>query len=70
MKLAQIDEELPNGFYDAEIENLNWNFQTNSAVLEIDFWVATDDKDREKRRQGRLELQGIMFVGYRSSTAK
>lgn len=62
MTLAQIDETLPNGFHDAEIEQLMWNFQTNSAVLDIDFWVATDKKEREKRRLGRVELQGILFV--------
>jgi hypothetical protein len=62
MTLAQIDEILPNGFHDAEIEQLIWNFQTNSAVLDIDFWVATEEKEREKRRSGRVELQGVVFL--------
>ena len=62
MTLAQIDETLPNGFHDAEIERLDWNFQTNSAVLDIDFWVAIEEEDREKRRRGRIELQGIIFL--------
>ena len=62
MTLVQIDEILPNGFHDAEIEQLIWNFQTNSAVLDIDFWVATEETDREKRRRGRVELQGIIFL--------
>jgi hypothetical protein len=62
MTLAQIDETLPNGFHDAEIEQLIWNFQINSAVLDIDFWVATEEQDREKRRRGRVELQGVLFL--------
>ncbi|MFL6389829.1 MAG: hypothetical protein ACJ71U_20310 [Terriglobales bacterium] len=62
MTLAQIDEILPNGFHDAEIEQLIWNFQTNSAVLHIDFWIATEEKDREKCRRGRVELQGVLFL--------
>ena len=62
MTLAQIDEILPNGFHDAAIEQLTWNFQRNSAVLDIDFWAAAEEKDREKRRRGRVELQGIIFL--------
>ena len=62
MTLAQINEILPNGFHDAEIEQLIWSFQTNSAVLDIDFWVATEETEREKRRRGRVELQGVLFL--------
>jgi len=63
MTLAQIDEMLPNGFHDAEVEQFIWNFQQNSAVFDIDFWIATgDDHDREKRRRGRIELQEIAFI--------
>jgi hypothetical protein len=62
MTLAQIDEILPNGFHDAKIEQLIWNFQTNSAVFNIEFWVATEEKEREKRQTGRVELQGVIFL--------
>src|SRR5215467_15526997 len=62
MTLKEIDEILPNGFHDAEIANLQWNFRENLVLLDIDFWVATDDSNREKRRLGSLELRGITFL--------
>jgi hypothetical protein len=62
MTLMQIDESLPNGFHDAEIEQLVWQFQTNSVLLDINFWVATEAADRETRRRGRVELQGVVFL--------
>jgi hypothetical protein len=62
MTLTQIDAILPNGFHDAEIEQLVWNFQKCSAVFDIDFWVAETEQDREKRRRGKLALQGVVFI--------
>jgi hypothetical protein len=63
MTLAQIDQALPNGFHDAEIEQLNWNFLQGSIVFEMDFWIASpDDQDRERRRRGRIELQSVTFL--------
>src|SRR5882672_7773179 len=62
MTLSQIDKMLPNGFHDAEIEQLVWNFQKCSAVFDMDFWVAETEEDREKRRRGKLELHEIVFI--------
>jgi hypothetical protein len=61
MTLTQIDDELPNGFHDAEIEQIDWDLEHGSIVLDIDFWVATDDSERELRRKGRVELQEIFY---------
>src|SRR5689334_1291141 len=62
MTLAEIDKVLPNGFHDAEIEQFRWNFREDFAVFEINFWVATEDSDREKYQRGSLELRGIVFL--------
>lgn len=63
MKLAEIDEKLPNGFHDAEIEQLNWNFEAGLLIFDINFWVAVESgHDRNKRRKGKLELQKVSFL--------
>lgn len=63
MNLAQIQEMLPNGFHDAEIAQLMWNFMTGSVSLDMDFWVACEeDRDRERRRRGKIELRRISFL--------
>ncbi len=63
MTLAQIEELLPNGFHDAEVEQLIWNFQHGTAVFDMDFWIGSlEGPDREKRRRGRIELQSVTFL--------
>jgi hypothetical protein len=61
MSLTQIDDELPNGFHDAEIGQIHWNLQQGSIVLEIDFWIGTEDTEPELRRKGRVELQEVFY---------
>ncbi len=62
MTLAQLDSTLANGFHDAEISRWEWNFLAASASFEMDFWVATDEADIDKRRPGTLELTGVIFI--------
>jgi hypothetical protein len=62
MTLSQINSTLPNGFHDAEISRFEWNFLAATAAFEMDFWVATDEGNREKRRIGTLELTGVVFI--------
>jgi hypothetical protein len=63
MTLAQLNEILPNGFHDAEIEQFIWDFRRDTAVLDINFWTATEeDQDREKRQRGSIEIHKIVFI--------
>ena len=63
MTLIDIEELLPNGFHDAEIEELVWDYRENSASFTMQFWVPEEtDENPEIYRRGRLDLNGIMFI--------
>ena len=63
MTLAQLNEILPNGFHDAEIERFIWDFRQDTAVVDINFWTATEeDQDHEKRQRGCVEIHKIVFI--------
>jgi hypothetical protein len=63
MTLADIEELLPNGFHDAEIEKFIWDYRTNSASFTMELWVAEDgDQSPEVYRKGRLDLKEIVFI--------
>jgi hypothetical protein len=63
MTLAEIEANLPNGFHDAEIEELVWNYRTDSASFTMKFWVPeATDQDIEIYRLGRLDLKDIVFM--------
>jgi hypothetical protein len=63
MTLAEIETNLPNGFHDAEIEELVWNYRTDSASFTMKLWVPeATDQDIEIYRLGRLDVKEIVFM--------
>jgi hypothetical protein len=66
MTLAELDDSLPNGFHDAEITKFVWDFAAESAAFEVILLVGDPDGEdyeaREARRNGTLEVSGIVFV--------
>lgn len=62
MTLSEIDDILPNGFHDAKIEQMTWNFGTNTAAFDMEFWVAIEESTPEVYRKGRVELRNILFI--------
>jgi len=63
MTLAEIEANLPNGFHDAEIEELVWNYRTDSASFTMKLWVAeATDQNIEIYRLGRLDVKDIAFI--------
>ncbi len=63
MTLAEIEANLPNGFHDAEIEELVWNYRTDSASFTMKLWVPeATDQDIEIYRLGRLDVKDIVFM--------
>jgi len=62
---SEIDDLLPNGFHDAEVNEFGWNFLEDTAFFDVNFWGAIlEGPDREKRRRGRIELQQILFISF------
>ncbi|HLJ89517.1 MAG TPA: hypothetical protein VKZ53_22095 [Candidatus Angelobacter sp.] len=63
MTLSEIAEILPNGFHDAEVEEFQWSYSTNSAVFKMTMWTATElDEDPEKYRRASIELNRILLI--------
>ena len=62
MTFSEIDEILPNGFHDAKIEQMTWDFQKNTAIFDMEFWVATEQSNPEVYRKGKVELRNILFI--------
>lgn len=63
MTLAELNESLPNGFHDAEITKLVWDFADESAFFDISILIGVPEADdREERRSGTLELKRILFI--------
>lgn len=63
MTLSDVEATLPNGFHDAEIAELVWDYRTNSASFMMELWVAEEgDESPEVYRTGRLDLKGIIFI--------
>ena len=63
MTLVEIEANLPNGFHDAEIEELVWNYRTDSASFTMKLWVPkATDQEIEIYRLGRLDVKDILFM--------
>jgi hypothetical protein len=63
MTLAEVEATLPNGFHDAEIMELTWNYQINSASFIMQLWVAEKtDLSLEVYRAARLDVKDIVFI--------
>jgi len=63
MTLEQLADTLPNGFHDAEVEELVWNFRTSSATFTMQLWVAEEtDQNPEVYRAARLQVRDIAFM--------
>jgi hypothetical protein len=63
MTLTEIEANLPNGFHDAEIEELIWNYRADSASFTMKLWVPeATDRDIEIYRLGRLDVRDIVFM--------
>ncbi|HET6934443.1 MAG TPA: hypothetical protein VFI72_06360 [Candidatus Angelobacter sp.] len=61
MTLTEIDDQLPNGFHDAEVGQFSWNFAEGIALFDLILWTGTQDSP-EIYRRGRIELQQISFI--------
>ncbi|MGE5343396.1 MAG: hypothetical protein ACM3SY_18155 [Candidatus Omnitrophota bacterium] len=61
MTIQEIEEKLPNGFHDAEIEDINLNFVNKLARIDLNIWIG-DIKDPEKYQKARLYFTDFLFL--------
>ena len=62
MTLEDIEQQLPNGFKDAILENLEFDMQNLSIRLKFNIWIdANKQTHQETWRKGEVLLKNIAF---------
>jgi hypothetical protein len=63
--IAEIEDQLPNGFHDAEIRSCALDFVARTATFAVDIWIgdigSSEESQRERYRPARLEISGLAF---------
>jgi hypothetical protein len=60
MTFEELDNELPNGFHDAQLHDLTIDYVRGTMTLRMIFWVGKmKGPNREERRPGELRITGL-----------
>ena len=65
MTLEELENALPNGLHDAEVQRIAVDYQERKVTLEVAVWVGNMDDPPERReayRKGRIEISGLLFL--------
>ena len=65
MTLEELENSLPNGFHDAEIQRICIDYQQRTMTVDMDVFVGDVDAPMEKReayREGSLVISGLQFA--------
>jgi hypothetical protein len=62
MDLEKLDNELPNGFHDAELHDIRIDYKNGSLVLRMALDLGNPkDQKRESYRTGAVRVSGLYF---------
>jgi len=65
MTLEELENTLPNGLHDAEIERIAVDYALRKLTLEVAVWVGDMGDPPERReayKNGRIEISGLIFL--------
>jgi len=65
MTLKELENTLPNGLHDAEVQRITVDYSQRTLMLELEIWVGSMDDPPERReayRKGWLEISGLIFL--------
>jgi hypothetical protein len=65
MTLEGLENTLPNGLHDAEVQRIVLNYERRTATLDVAVWVGDMDDPPERReayKNGRVEISGLLFL--------
>jgi hypothetical protein len=65
MTIDELENTLPNGLHDAEVQRMSVDYARRSLALELTIWVGSIDdppEHREAYKTGRLEIGGLIFL--------
>ena len=61
MTLENIEEQLPNGFHDSELKNINLDLNNQILTLTLDVDLSDHDTDTEGSRKAELCIRNLSF---------
>jgi hypothetical protein len=61
MNLSQVADNLPNGFHDAEIDEILLDCQKSSAQIRLRIWVSTEESQPDVYKPAVIRLYGVLF---------
>jgi hypothetical protein len=62
MTFKELENELPNGFHDAELQEMRIDYVGGSITLRMSFWIGSmAAPNREEHRLGELRITGLYF---------
>ena len=65
MTLEELENSLPNGLHDAEIQRITVDYQQRTMIIDMSVFVGDVDAPAEKReayREGSLLISGLQFA--------
>ena len=65
MTLQELEDSLPNGLHDAEIQQIAIDYQKRTMIVDLSVFVGDVDAPMEKReayREGTLVISGLQFA--------
>ena len=65
MTLEELENTLPNGLHDAEVQRVSVDYQERKLTLDLSVWMGNmgdPAEAREAYRMARLELSGLNFL--------
>jgi hypothetical protein len=73
MTLEELENTLPNGLHDAEIQRMAVDYEKRKVTLELAVWVGNMDDPPERReayKSGRIDISGLLFLVMEPPDAK
>jgi hypothetical protein len=65
MTLEELENALPNGLHDAEVQHSAVDYEQRKVTLQVAVWVGDMDDPPERReayKKGRIEISGLLFL--------
>jgi len=65
MQLGELENSLPNGFHDADLEGIELDYTARTVLMKMQLWVGkldgSTEEEREAYRRAELDLTGVLY---------
>ena len=73
MTLEELENTLPNGLHDAEVQGITVDYAQRKVTFDLAVWVGKMEdppEQREAYKNGRIEISGLLFLVMESPDPK